>query len=1046
PFESIVPNVSNPVDWATSAAHEDLALQFLIKQIKWYICRVARVQTAAVESFSPETRSREVVNILRRSEALPRLATDETSMCHPTWDATLDLVLHLARDPLGCTLGDSRTGAIEREVDDERLEDTVRYYLREYLYNDSDHFIEEMTAYALTFPHDAAWAIASLIVAGLGRESEELFKRICSLIGIEPIHLWFPKFKQPPQISLKYAGMTRCLSPIQRKQSSTETGDYRFANFARLNRWDERDIRVYRVSVLTLTGVGPFTERTHPEVGPREEWLIGHLSIGLNVAPGHVKNFFDPPAAALELFRSLEQWVPLLPPDIATDHNMVHKVEAAERDQIQFWKSPDGLRLSSNRVIAPGAATGQIEAGAGLLSTVGGRAIRVNVNSDLTEEIFSGRVPAGILKPCAGPTMSALKHFTGIVNPAMESFTPYDEIPIEVARRFIGGHFDVQSYPFDPSCHTRGISALFLSRSLQVIRPELIISYGDEVTTSFTKDMFVRVCEGVPSSFFHQYDSNQTTFQTVSNSAAVSIRLPAESRTNVRKKSQGIPSIIRYGPNVEDLALLIPQIHYGALKYIPPLRVPRSLMAFLTECRISIAHRLAAVDAAAGVPCAHDRTDRICQLEGLARRVEEVMVRSSLKEKEDTARANLIAQERAYYFLRDLSRRAKGTTSNAGYSVPERDDGLSAHGAPSSSVRQQQYDRIVASEQDRELRSLDPLHLTPRMLPWTHASTKTWFLGLDEGTSTLRSAMAHGLTQHGFERRQAAIQANAQTLGRWQQQKREERLERENRDSCRARTELLERFELLCKALTKETRPQPATWVDTPRSAKCTECNHYVFAIGKNNEHRCSSRDHPITSEVFHAEFRNLFYPHDLFQHEGIADLIPDQISSLIVDHGFCAMSAWDFIADKTLRRHGLSKNRAASILIWTTSTMLQEYKETMAVDQILRHVANGLDYNLVSPADGLWASSVDRSLVPMAKESIQAGRQFLVRFCRYCEHYGIADRRQGNHTCKHVCNCMGSTHSLKVPEHECQQKRTAQLRAKTEYLTYSIGSLWKLP
>ncbi|KAG8819134.1 hypothetical protein FRC17_010595 [Serendipita sp. 399] len=133
---------------------------------------------------------------------------------------------------------------------------------------------------------------------------------------------------------------------------------------------------------------------------------------------------------------------------------MVQKVEAAERDQIEFWRTPDGLRLLSNRVIAPGAATGQIEAGAGLLSAVGGRTIRVTVNLDLTEEIFYGRVPAGILKPCASPTMSARKHFTSIVNPAIASFTPYDEIPIEAARRFIGGHFDVQSYPYDPTCRT----------------------------------------------------------------------------------------------------------------------------------------------------------------------------------------------------------------------------------------------------------------------------------------------------------------------------------------------------------------------------------------------------------------------------------------------------------------------------------------------------------------------------------------------------------------------------------------------------------------
>ncbi|KAG8824478.1 hypothetical protein FRC17_009085 [Serendipita sp. 399] len=98
-------------------------------------------------------------------------------------------------------------------------------------------------------------------------------------------------------------------------------------------------------------------------------------------------------------------------------------------------EGPDRILEASNSVIAPGAATGQIEVGAGLLSTVGGRTIRVNANSDLMEEIFSGRVPAGILESCASPTMSALKHITSVINPAMASFTPYDEIPTEAARR-----------------------------------------------------------------------------------------------------------------------------------------------------------------------------------------------------------------------------------------------------------------------------------------------------------------------------------------------------------------------------------------------------------------------------------------------------------------------------------------------------------------------------------------------------------------------------------------------------------------------------------
>ncbi|KAG8824479.1 hypothetical protein FRC17_009086 [Serendipita sp. 399] len=160
-----------------------------------------------------------------------------------------------------------------------------------------------------------------------------------------------------------------------------------------------------------------------------------------------------------------------------------------------------------------------------------------------------------------------------------------------------------------------------------LIHPEIIISYGDEVATSFEKDMFSRVWENVPESFLDDPKANPTSIETIVDSPALDIHLPSESRTTVCKLTQRIGKIVAYGPNLDELALPIPQIHY--------------------ECHISIAHHLAAVDAAAGVPCANNRIDRIRQLEALARRMEEVIMDSGLKLVEDTARANLIATERA---------------------------------------------------------------------------------------------------------------------------------------------------------------------------------------------------------------------------------------------------------------------------------------------------------------------------------------------------------------------------------------------------------------
>ncbi|KAG8807919.1 hypothetical protein FRC19_003462, partial [Serendipita sp. 401] len=69
--------------------------------------------------------------------------------------------------------------------------------------------------------------------------------------------------------------------------------------------------------------------------------------------------------------------------------------------------------------------------------------------------------------------------------------------------------------------------------------------------------------------------------------------------------------IIAYGPKSLNLALCIPQLHYGALKYIPSLRVPRSLMALFVECQINLAHRLAARDTLEKTPEAKNREKRI---------------------------------------------------------------------------------------------------------------------------------------------------------------------------------------------------------------------------------------------------------------------------------------------------------------------------------------------------------------------------------------------------------------------------------------------------
>ncbi|KAG8849183.1 hypothetical protein FRB91_010197 [Serendipita sp. 411] len=1052
PFEGIIPDVEDPIRYATEMKGPVLAIDFITNDVEKLLRRVVSTREAATLPYPAKTKSKEVVQIARTSGALPPLDESLNFLPEATFDLS-NLMLALARDPLGTELGNYLCTEILEEVFSREKEakegEVMKYYLREYRFRDASEFVEQMKAYALRHPQDSAWAIASLVTSGHPQEAVTLLDMLCTLIGCEPPSTQFPSLMRPTSISLKYAGMSRAASAWERSAVDVRRHTTRITNFSQCNGWKENDVRIFQIPSLTLSGLDEVPERTDPRVGPREEWLIGHISIGLNSAPGHERVFFVPPPVAMERFSSVDKYLPPLPSNPTIDIDMIDQVESGERDQINFWRTKRGQKHSSGKVITSAAAEAQIHHGARMLSSVGGRVLRVNVNSDLPQEILLGKVPPGILKACAGTAMATLKYFTSLVNPEMLPHDPYKDMDYDLASKHLGPHFDVQSYPYDPNCTTWGISSLFLSRTLRIISPEIIISYGDEVTTSFESDVLVQVWNEVPSSFLDNYQNNQTTMETISKSPASHIHLPRESRTTVRKYSQGVPRIVSYGPNPLDLACCIPQVHYGALRYIPALRVPRGLMAFLVECRINIAHRLAAKDALDRVPQADDRKGRIEQLKELGRRIKDMVEACGLGEMEEKARANLIATERAYYFLRDLGNKAKGMESNAGYTVPSRDNGESTIGEAYSPQRQQQYEFIVESEEDRALRGLNPLRLTPGGLPWTNAKVHSWFIGMEIDTSMLRSAIGLGTTPEGYQRRAAFIQKNAQWLGTFQHDQRQKRLATEAADDCRAKTELVERFGPLCDALMEETRPHPSTWVDTPHAAFCTACNHHVYAIHKNDEHRCGSLSHPITSIVFKPQFRNLFYSHDLFDDEGVKELLGDDLlADMISNCGFTIESAWDIIPDDLFALHGHSKNPAMNLPIWVLETTSAEFKLTMALDRVLRQACSMLAYNVDAPEDGLWESTVDRSLVPTAQEAVSQQQPFLLRICRFCRHTIVSNTPKPNHSCKRACNCnLNWSRIGRVEEHpNCSGPNQMTLCARKYFQEYSIKSIWKLP
>ncbi|KAG8808011.1 hypothetical protein FRC18_005260 [Serendipita sp. 400] len=180
PFEGIIPDVEDPIRYATEMEGPVLAIDFIMNNVEKLLRRVVSTREAATSPYPAKTKSKEVVQIARTSGALPPLDESLNFLPEATFDLS-NLMLALARDPLGTELGNYLCTEILEEVFSREKEakegEVMKYYLREYRFRDALEFVEQMKAYALRHPQDSAWAIASLVTSGHPQEAH--IPKIC---------------------------------------------------------------------------------------------------------------------------------------------------------------------------------------------------------------------------------------------------------------------------------------------------------------------------------------------------------------------------------------------------------------------------------------------------------------------------------------------------------------------------------------------------------------------------------------------------------------------------------------------------------------------------------------------------------------------------------------------------------------------------------------------------------------------------------------------------------------------------------------------------
>ncbi|KAG8826302.1 hypothetical protein FRC17_008301, partial [Serendipita sp. 399] len=292
----------------TTAPPESLAAAYIASRLEECLHKVALIRSISEDALPAEETSAKILAISRCSEALPPIDIDETFLNVLNLDTVLDFVLSLAADPLGTDVGAYiAKGVLHKVADTLKVHGTVQYYVREYPFPDARVFVHQMQTYALTFPHDSPWALSSLIVAGYPQAATELLQTLAETIGATIPSICLLQFKRPSQLSLKYIGMTSAQTLHERSHDDLGGATTRLRNFSKCNGWDQEDVLIFEIPSLALTNVDAFAERTDARVGPREEWLIGRLPVGLNVAPGHVKLFFDAPPDIRDCFARIER-------------------------------------------------------------------------------------------------------------------------------------------------------------------------------------------------------------------------------------------------------------------------------------------------------------------------------------------------------------------------------------------------------------------------------------------------------------------------------------------------------------------------------------------------------------------------------------------------------------------------------------------------------------------------------------------------------------------------------------------------------------------
>ncbi|KAJ7650097.1 hypothetical protein FB45DRAFT_886910 [Roridomyces roridus] len=547
-----------------------------------------------------------------------------------------------------------------------------------------------------------------------------------------------------------------------------------------------------------------------------------------------------------------------------------------------------------------------------------------------------------------------------------------DDLPLATLAQYVGPYVDFWRVVLDHWEYW--LNAIFLSRLLIQMSPLVITSQSSPVACLLELGHLVEAWKFLS-------DEDRTAFVDGVSPANFHDRFP-QGRGPSLKEAQfngrvGVICIVRFGPNPEDLAILVVSPHYGCLKYDPALAPLRFRVFVLVRIIQEWVQRVVSAEVKKPHPDLKNAPKREAWLRERMEQARIQLTKKGILQALDEAKQQLRDAELCYSFLRSMVSgkalhdewlRREDTPG------PERKRGEVT--APQGEARERQLEKIMAEYEERVEFNLlpDPGHYGNHQHPLGSLSWQNRFRSRKANIEIMRSANSGGRNEDASER----VTVNIERFVDW-------------RRNTEQTTHTLEHIAELIRKLSQLGEFVCGNSLQSPRIATCEECGCTIFTQHNKGSHKCRGgvEAWPLTRANFPGLQRPL-YPHD-FLHR------PDVIAHFGLDTFQLIEVHVQDIIDRPWYAEALKKALQAYPLDWAAIAAVKKVDGTvfvqaerrhnkkdlltLAVDQILLE-KNECHPDFLAEHEGVWTESISANL----KEALSASndrRKVFMAICR---------------------------------------------------------------